>query len=281
MVSELAGEAPVRFFYHLGDIVYPHGEEANYGPQFFSPYAAYDAPVFAIAGNHDAELTPDSRARSLEPFVRTFCSASAPLHDAAVPVTRPLSGQPNVYWTLVHDWITIVGLYTNVHEDGEIAADQLEWLTGELAAAARGVTLILAVHRPVYSTDVIHGSNLDLGEALDTCFERAGRVPDAVFGAHCHNYQRFTRRVAGREIPYVVAGGGGFHERHEVGSGLPSLPATFPGLDGVTLEAYEDMRHGFMTVAVGPSGAEVVYRVVTETGTRAVDAFRIIPSAIA
>jgi hypothetical protein len=277
MVQELRGPTPVNFFYHLGDVVYPHGEEANYGSQFFAPYSAYTAPIFAVPGNHDGEVTRYSRASPLEPFMKTFCSPSSPLHDAAVDVPRPAAGQPNVYWTLVHDWIRVIGLYSNVHEDGELAEDQLEWLVGELTDAPAGATLIVAVHQPVYSVDIVHGSNLAWGEALDDCFARAGRVPDAVFSGHCHNYQRFARRLDGREIPYVVAGAGGFHERHDVGAGLSSLPASFPGLPGVTLQTYQCTGHGFMTVTAQPGGAEVVYSTVSETGARKFDSFRITP----
>lgn len=276
MVDELSGPAPVDFFYHLGDIVYPHGEEANYGSQFFAPYTAYDAPIFAIPGNHDGEVF-ESRARSLEPFVKTFCSSSPPLHDAAVSVRRPLSRQPHVHWTLVHDWVWVVGLYSNVHEDGEIADDQLAWIVGELRAAPRDVTLILAIHRPVYSIDTVHGSNLALGDALDAGFARAGRIPDAVFGAHAHDYQRFTRQLGGREIPYVVAGGGGFHERHRMGSGVLELPASFPHLPELRLDAYESEHHGYMTVTLQPAGAEVVYRTVSDRGGHRFDSFRITP----
>ncbi|MGZ4313735.1 MAG: metallophosphoesterase [Solirubrobacteraceae bacterium] len=57
-------------FYHLGDVVYPHGEEAGYRDQFFSPYVAYTAPIFAIPGNHDGELTPASTAAPLPPSSR-------------------------------------------------------------------------------------------------------------------------------------------------------------------------------------------------------------------
>jgi acid phosphatase type 7 len=280
MVGELRGTEPVHFFYHLGDIVYPHGEDANYSSQFLSPYSAYTAPIFAVPGNHDGEVSRYSRAGALEPFVKTFCSPLPPLHDAAVAVPRPAAGQPNVYWTLVHDWIRVIGLYSNVHEDGEIAEDQLEWLTTELIDAPVGVTLVVAVHQPVYSVDIVHGSNLALGEALDACFARAGRVPDAVFSAHCHNYQRFVRGVDGREIPYAVAGGGGFHERHDVGTALPALPASFPGLPGVTLAAHQSARHGFMTVTVRPGGAEVVYNTVSETGALEFDSFRITPERL-
>lgn len=273
MVADLGAAQPVHFFYHLGDVVYPHGEEANYGPQFFSAYRAYDAPIFAIPGNHDGEAPSDGRASSLEPFVRAFCSPSAPLHDAAVHLPRPPVHQPHVHWTLVHDWLRIVGLYANVPEDGELAADQLDWLTGELRAAPDDVVLILAVHRPVYSVDVVHGSNLDLGDALDRCCARAGRWPEAVLSGHAHNYQRFSRRVQGRVIPYVVAGSGGFHQRHGVGSGLPPTPARFPGLPGVTLDAWQCSAHGYLTVTVTPREARIVHRTVSEEGTRVFDAF--------
>jgi acid phosphatase type 7 len=219
MVRELTGPAPVNFFYHLGDVVYPHGEEANYRPQFFSPYAAYDAPIFAIPGNHDGEVW-ETRARSLQPFVKAFCSPTEPLHDVAVTSRRPLSRQPHVHWTLVHEWVWVIGLYSNVHEDGEIADDQLHWMAGELAAAPRDALVILAVHRPPFSIDAVHGSNLALRDAFDACFDRAGRVPDAVFGAHAHDYQRFARRHGDRRIPYLVAGSGGFYERHGVGDGV-------------------------------------------------------------
>lgn len=273
MVSDLDSDTPVHFFYHLGDVVYPHGEEAHYGPQFFAPYRDYDAPIFAIPGNHDGEAPVEAGTSPLEPFLRAFCSPSQPLHDAALRVRRPAAAQPHVHWTLVHERLWIIGLYTNVPEDGQVEESQLEWLTGELRAAPPQARVILAMHRPVYSIDVVHGSNLDLGDALDVCFDRAGRVPDAVVGAHAHAYQRFTRHVGDRQVPYVVVGSGGFHERHAAGTGVPDLPATFPGLEGVRLEAHQAEAHGYLTVTVTPSHAEAVYRTVSGDGALAYDRF--------
>jgi hypothetical protein len=158
--------------------------------------------------------------------------------------------------------------------------DQLTWLVGELRAAPPDATVILAMHQPVYSADVVHGSNLQLGELLDDCFALAGRVPDAVFTGHAHNYQRFARRVHGREVPYIVAGSGGFHERHAIGTGVPDLPASFPGLEGVTLESFQCREHGFMTVGARRTGAEVVYSTVTDGVARHFDSFRIAPGRL-
>jgi hypothetical protein len=271
MVRELADAVPARFFYHLGDVVYPHGEEPNYRPQFFSAYAGYAAPIFAIPGNHDAESPPVS----LGGFVKTFCSVAPPLHDAGIPLPRPLPHQPHVYWTLVHDWLRIIGLYSNVPEGGQFSDEQLRWLVEELQEAPSDATVILAMHQPVYAADVTHGSNLTLADALDGCFAKAGRAPDAVFTGHAHNYQRFARRLGGREIPYIVAGAGGYYERHAIGDGVAALPASFAGLNDVTLEAYEDQAHGFMTVTVTPDGADVAYTAVTEETTAVADSFRV------
>jgi hypothetical protein len=176
MVRELGDDVPARFFYHLGDVVYPHGEEAHYRAQFFTAYAAYTAPIFAVPGNHDAEAP----LVSLAGFVKTFCSVTAPLHDAGIPLLRSPPRQPHVYWTLVHDWVRIIGLYSNVPEGGQFAEEQLRWLIEELRAAPPDVTVILAMHQPVYAADVTHGSNLTLADELEACFAEAGRVPDAV-----------------------------------------------------------------------------------------------------
>jgi hypothetical protein len=219
MVEELHGCAPVDFFYHLGDVVYPHGEEAGYRSQFFAPYAAYSAPIFGVPGNHDGELTPSTRAGTLAGFLKTFCSESAPLGDASLRLPRPVAAQPNVYWTLTHDWLWILGLYTNVPEGGQLAADQLTWLVGELRAAPPDATVILA-------------------------------------------------------------GSGGFHERHAIGTGVPDLPASFAGLEDVTLESFQCREHGFMTVGARRTGAEVVYSTVTDGVARHFDSFRIAPGRL-
>jgi 3',5'-cyclic AMP phosphodiesterase CpdA len=102
-----------------------------------------------------------------------------------------------VYWTLRHHWLTIVGLYSNVPDGGRIAEGQVEWLVRELREARRDAVLILALHHCLYSTDLVHGSNLALADLLDGAFARAGRAPDAVLSGHVHSYQRFARAGPG------------------------------------------------------------------------------------
>ncbi len=76
----------------------------------------------------------------------------------------------------------------------------------------------------------------------------------------------------------MVAGAGGYHELHPLGRGIGSLPMAWPGVDGlegVTLEDYEDRAHGFLTVTVEPGAAEFVYHAVTAGTVYARDAFTI------
>ena len=258
MEAELQGADPARFFYHLGDVVYGYGEEAGYAPQFFEPYARYPAPIFAVPGNHDGDLEPGSGAQSLDAFAAHFCAP----RSITAPGRRAMC-QPGVYWTLRHKWLTIVGLYTNVPDGGRIAEDQLAWLVHELGEAPRDAVLILALHHCLYSTDVVHGSNLALADLLDEAFARAGRAPDAVFSGHVHSYQRFTRRYRGRPIPHVVAGTGGVNNLQEIASGVPAAPVSFEGLPEVTLEAHQDASWGYLTVTCGPGRADVVYSTVS------------------
>ncbi len=56
------------------------------------------------------------------------------------------------------------------------------------------------------------GGSRPTHDALDAAFAKAGRWADIVLAGHVHDYQRFTRKVAsnGRQIPYLVAGAGGY-----------------------------------------------------------------------
>jgi acid phosphatase type 7 len=161
--------------------------------------------------------------------------------------------QPNVYWTLVAPLVTIVGLYTNVPEGGRLDEDQIDWLQSELSDAASDRALLVALHHPVYSADAHHGGSARMGEVLDAAIEASGRTPDLVLTAHVHNYQRFTRRLGDREVPYIVAGAGGYWHLHYMAKddqGQPlKLPWQTPEAD-VRLDAYCEDRHGYLRVTV-------------------------------
>src|SRR5208282_1320321 len=87
------------------------------------------------------------------------------------------------------------------------------------------------------------GSPLMLA-AIDEACESVGVWPHAVFSGHAHNYQRFTRYLAGRETPFLVAGNGGHAHTRLTKKGGPTLrtpneePLLANGSDRVVFENY-------------------------------------------
>jgi len=267
MATELAGAHPARLLYHLGDVVYPHGEPSGYRAQFQDGYRDYRAPIVGVPGNHDGECPPDDAGLPLSAFTAQFCAPGpglgpSPGRGQGEPGRRAAAHQPHVHWTLRHDLVTMIGLYTGVRDGGQLDPPQRDWLIGELRAARADAVLLLAMHHPVYSADVEHGSNLSLGAILDDCFAASGRAPDAVLSAHAHNYQRFSRSLNGRSVPYLVVGSGGFPELHRLGRGIPEPPAAFTGLPGLSLDAFQHRAFGFLTVTADYGRARLDYNLV-------------------
>jgi len=276
MATELAGAHPARLLYHLGDVVYPHGESSGYRAQFQDGYRDYRAPIVGVPGNHDGECPLDDGGLPLSAFTAQFCAPGPGLRPVPgpgqrEPGRRAAAHQPHVHWTLRHELVTIIGLYTGVRDGGQLDPPQRDWLIGELRAARADAVLLLAMHHPVYSADVEHGSNLSLGAILDDCFAASGRAPDAVLSAHAHNYQRFSRSLNGRTVPYLVAGSGGFPELHRMGCGIPEPPAAFTGLPGLSLDAFQHRAFGFLTVTADYGRARLDYNLVVRRRPLAFD----------
>jgi len=120
-------------------------------------------------------------------------------------------------------FVTIIGLYSNVLEDpGVISSEgrhrqlddkQKEFLKSELKRLHDmhyAGAVILAVHHPPYTSGVIHVSSPGMLKDIDDAIQYAGNfAPHAVLSGHAHNYQRYTRVMGKREIPFIVAGSGG------------------------------------------------------------------------
>ncbi len=102
-------------------------------------------------------------------------------------------------------------------------------------------------------------------QVLEQAIEKTGRVPDAIFSGHVHNYQRFTCSLNGRAVPFIVAGAGGYFSLHRMqqdsNGGALQVPHEFPEL-GETLENYCADHHGFMRVEVTPQTLEGMYYAV-------------------
>ncbi|MDR6786342.1 metallophosphoesterase family protein [Pedobacter africanus] len=255
MAAQYAEKEAPSFLYHLGDIVYHYGEAEQYGPQFLEPFEAYPGPLYAIAGNHDGDINPESEFHcdSLEAFYTTFCNTSPKTIYFSPDSKRKSQVQPHVYWTMEAPLATIIGLYTNVPKYGCIKKEQRSWFIGELQHAAKHSAekaIIVCLHHAPYSADVNHGSSLAMIEFLESAFEEAGVKPDIVFSGHVHNYQRFSKQYAdGKTVPFIVAGAGGFDALHTLADPYnPAYELHNPALDQVHLEKYCDNKHGFLKI---------------------------------
>ena len=252
------GEQAPSFLYHLGDIVYNHGEAHEYPAQFLEPYKNYPAPIFAIAGNHDGDINPNSSSpyQSLDAFMDVFCDTeSRPIGFNSDRNSRKSMIQPHVYWTLETPLARFIGLYANVTKHGFIDDEQRNWFVEELRDAANQFAdqaLIVCVHHAPYSADSNHGSSLPIIHLLEGAFAEAGVRPDAVFSGHVHNYQRFHKTYAdGMVVPYIVAGAGGYADLHELASldnrEVQALPAAY---GQVQLMASCDVHYGFLKIGI-------------------------------
>jgi hypothetical protein len=270
------------FWYHLGDVVYYFGQDQYYFEQFYDPYRNYNAPIFAIPGNHDGALFANETAKSLDAFVANFCTAQPGHNPDSQGAVRTTMDQPGVYFTLNAPFVKFIGLYSNTSEGGtegviaspKIGNAQLTFLQQQLAAAkaerANGQwrALIIATHHPPFTGSTSHVPSPGMLKQIDAACTAAGIQPDMHLSGHAHLYERYTRTVGGKQIPYVVAGVGGFYD-------LPGLkpvnrrpvPPAFPasGTDAsgnpLRLEVFNDSTFGFLRITV--SSASITGEFVT------------------
>jgi Calcineurin-like phosphoesterase len=267
------GKRPA-FLYIVGDVVYFNGQQRLYKTEFYEPYQYYRALIFAIPGNHDGDThvrkddQPDTEP-SLYGFFENFCDTSP---NQASPYRQSMT-QPYPYWTLDAPFATIIGLYSNVEGslDARGRSDQQAFLETQMSTASSDKKLIIAVHHPPYSLDSAHGGCPDILNALDRATVASKRVPDAVVSGHVHNYQRFSREVGNRRIPYIVAGAGGYADdrrsMHHLQKGLGSNTKPIKTkVKGVTLEKHNEEDPGFLRVTATKNRLVFEYFVVPFDG---------------
>lgn len=102
--------------------------------------------------------------------------------------------QPNCYLTMTSPLVTIVGLYSNVPENGYIDPDQADWFAGELAHAPTERPLIVTSHHPALSLERYHGGSAPMLQAIDTPIAASGRVPDLVAAGQCARLPALGKR---------------------------------------------------------------------------------------
>jgi hypothetical protein len=276
------GAGGPAFFFHLGDVIYNFGEGQYYYDQFCEPFRAYDRPIFAIPGNHDGMVfgqgSSAPQVPTLDAFLTNFCAADAGPSPDAGGLMRSVMTQPGVYFRLDAPFVSILGLYSNVLDSGPgvissqgghfpLVDDQLDFLKKELAnlkpdRTANKRAVIIAVHHPPLSADAKHGGSLGIMKDIDACCKAAGLYPDALLCGHAHLYQRFTRTMPdGKEIPYVVAGSGGFAATTP--KALPPPPIT---VGDHTLVIAPIVNFGYLTLETDARTLSITFKTADERG---------------
>lgn len=300
MAADLTGKTYANglpaFLYHLGDVVYYFGQEQYYPEQFYDPYRNYNAPIFAIPGNHDGVMYKNEPASySLEAFVDNFCAPAPAIGISGF--ARTTMTQPGVYFVLTAPFTRIIGLYSNTGEsvgvlsNSKIGDDQITFLNQQLAAglAARQAdpenknpqALILAVHHPPFTGASDHFPSASMLKQIDDCCQQAGIWPDLVLSGHAHLYERYTRtmKADGRQIPYIVAGNGGYYNLSKMkmdATGNKPAPGQQSEPDGqgntITLDQYNETDYGFLRLTVNPTTILIEALAASLTGSTAAPA---------
>ena len=255
-----AGGLNPAFLLHLGDVIYGPDKETHYGDRFYRPYRHYPGKILAIPGNHDGEVRSAADSPSLSSFRANFCATAAtvPPPASGIGVYRETMTQPGVYWLLEAPFVRIIGLYSNLLENPGFLegtggdTSQLDWLKTTLGAIARmrdHKALIIATHHPPYSQSG-HSGSTDMNKSITDACTGAGIMPHAVLSAHAHNYQRYTRRIGGQQVLYIVAGGGGMPPQ-------PVAPASGQPADSTNEVTYDAAMESLGYLFVTASASQV------------------------
>jgi len=262
MKTAINGENAPSFFYHLGDVVYYNGEIDKYYDQFYEPYDHYAAPILAIAGNHDGDPIDDTQT-SLDGWVKYFMTATPHVDPISKDAPRVTLSLPNVYYTLICPYVTIIGMYTNVPEHGSIDSVQQQWLTNEFNTADKSKALIIALHHPIYSFDDHHSGSAAMADVLQHAINDTGRVPNMVLTAHVHNIQRIEKEIVkGTPTPFLVAGNGGYYHLHNLTANAGDVDEN----TGAVLKYGNDKEHGYVTLTVDAKQIKGVVTLVDKFG---------------
>ena len=217
---------PVQFCYHVGDVVYYTGMHDDYYQQFYEPYSQYTPPILSIPGNHDGEVDDPAAQTSLDGWIAYFMQERPDVDAIAKDAPRIGLNLPNVYWTLVTPYATIVGLYTNVPEGRSIDSVQQQWLTNEFATAPTDRALILALHHPIYSFDVFRSGSARMADVVENAIRDTRRVPNLVIAGHVHDYQRIEKAISSDSpTPFIVIGNSGYPHLHALHSPVGTIAA--------------------------------------------------------
>ncbi len=232
----------VDFAVICSDVIYPAGDQADYGRKFHHPYRNVEVPMYALPGNHDWY-------EGLHGFMHYFCKLDDPgyvqdfgsgpaarlagmLWRKARQDVEPASGvdgvtiverpppdpiQPAPYFALDAGPVRYIAIDTGIN--GKVDAAQYEWLQ-RVSQECPERPKILLTGKPIYVDGKYHpGRVVGSKQTIDDVVTdpRANFV--MAIGGDIHNYQRYpVKSEDGRTIQYVVSGGGGayMHATHTI-----------------------------------------------------------------
>lgn len=188
--AAMAAFAP-DFALHLGDVIYPKGQQGHYSSGFFRPFAELirNAPVYPVLGNHDVM---DAAGQQ---FLVNF-------HLPESDVT----GDERCY-SFAWGAVRVVVLDCNTHYAGdryEEGHPSSEFLLEQLRSCSEP-WVVVASHYPMRSAS----RQRNRGDLLAVMLPQLAEYHVSLYlSGHDHCYQRFGPSET-LPTPLVVSGGGG------------------------------------------------------------------------
>jgi hypothetical protein len=184
---------------NVGDLVYHGGEWYQYADfnESIQLVWEYDIPYFIAAGNHEMytdDWVNDPSFTNYTAFV-DYSDVAAACGGTELYYSFDANGTHFTFLNTETDWNWDTGDYT-------CSADQMAWLTEDLAATGKDDFIVVVFHRPYFgSSDSL--SKASIRDDFHALFVEHG--VDLVFNGHEHLYYRTIQDG----IHYVVTGGGG------------------------------------------------------------------------
>lgn len=180
---------------HVGDIVYPHGQEPDYLTKHFAVYGDVlsRTPMAAAAGNHDTTYRDYEKYPGGLAYYKFF---NLPKNE--YPWAKYIGNYSftygNAFWLI---------LDSNTYTDWNDPRAQA-WVKQELAKGATSTWRFVAFHHAPWHASKAHQEDIQM-RVLDGIFKQS--KVQVVFSGHVHNYQRSRPDAAGPY--YIVSGAGG------------------------------------------------------------------------
>jgi predicted phosphodiesterase len=169
----IADPSPIDLIVHPGDLSYANGNQPEWDIWFNQiEENVARRPYMIVAGNHETAYDiPATLARFNNPYQQSGSTSE-------------------FYYSFNYSMIHFVAICSDV--DYDIGSDQYNWLVNDLAAANSDRTnhpwIIVFSHRPMYSSNLEHGSDLGFRTEMEDLLDQYG-VDLAIWG-HDHAYER-------------------------------------------------------------------------------------------